>query len=196
MRRPNGRRRVAIERMENAANRQVTFSKRRGGFFKKATELCTLCGAHLAIAILSEGKAYSCGHPDVESIVDKFLELNLDAEVPNPVVVPQQNPNADTLNRQINRLTRSIEKEKERGRALQALRTEPPIEELSLSELKRLCEALEFAEEEAERVYSQQLECLIEFPYQTLGSALAPLRDVESTSSDSDDEGPSGSNAE
>lgn len=198
MRRPRGRRIIQIARMQNPINRQVTFSKRRNGVFKKATELCTLCGANLAIVIFaSRNKVYSVGHPSVESIADRFLGENPppDADTPNPIVVPQQNDNTDALNRKLNRLVSSIEKEKERGKDLQASRTEPSIEQLSFSELKKLCEALEAADLEVEMVARQQMECLIEFPYQTLGSAFAPLGVVESSSSDSD-EGSSGSHGE
>lgn len=43
------------------------FSKRRVGLFKKACELCMLCGAKIAIAIISPDiKVFSSGHPRVE----------------------------------------------------------------------------------------------------------------------------------
>ncbi|KAM3377356.1 hypothetical protein P3S68_009769 [Capsicum galapagoense] len=64
-----GRKKVEIVKMKNESNMQVTFSKRRAGLFKKASELCTLCGAEIAIVVFSPGKAnkvYSFGHPSVE----------------------------------------------------------------------------------------------------------------------------------
>ncbi|XP_047048745.1 MADS-box transcription factor 23-like isoform X1 [Lolium rigidum] len=48
-----GRGKIAIERIENATNRQVTFSKRRGGLMKKARELAILCDADLALIVFS-----------------------------------------------------------------------------------------------------------------------------------------------
>uniref|UniRef100_J3N8L2 MADS-box domain-containing protein n=1 Tax=Oryza brachyantha TaxID=4533 RepID=J3N8L2_ORYBR len=39
--------RIAIWRIDNLAARQVTFSKRRRGLFKKAGELFILCDAEL-----------------------------------------------------------------------------------------------------------------------------------------------------
>ena len=47
------RERIAIRRIENLAARQVTFSKRRRGLFKKAEELSILCDAEVGLAVFS-----------------------------------------------------------------------------------------------------------------------------------------------
>ena len=48
-----------MRRIENAASRQVTFSKRRNGLLKKAYELSVLCDAEVALIIFSSrGKLY------------------------------------------------------------------------------------------------------------------------------------------
>ncbi|KAH9805082.1 Floral homeotic protein APETALA 3 [Citrus sinensis] len=44
---------MEMKRIENATNRQVTFSKRRNGLFKKARELTILCDAKVSILICS-----------------------------------------------------------------------------------------------------------------------------------------------
>ncbi|KAK2968906.1 hypothetical protein RJ640_018598 [Escallonia rubra] len=45
--------------------------------FQEASELCTICGADIAIIVFSPGKkVLSFGHPRVESIVDRFLTRN------------------------------------------------------------------------------------------------------------------------
>nr|XP_009768032.1 PREDICTED: agamous-like MADS-box protein AGL62 [Nicotiana sylvestris] len=55
----------------------ILISKRRSGLFKKASELCTLCGVEIAIIVYSPArKVFSFGHPNVESIVDRFLSRN------------------------------------------------------------------------------------------------------------------------
>lgn len=74
-RRPSmGRQKIEIRRIESDEARQVCFSKRRAGLFKKASELSTLCGADVAAVVFSPaGKAFSFGHPSVESILDRFL---------------------------------------------------------------------------------------------------------------------------
>ncbi|KAG6483049.1 hypothetical protein ZIOFF_059689 [Zingiber officinale] len=48
-----------MRRIENAASRQVTFSKRRNGLLKKAHELSVLCDAEVALIVFSaRGKLY------------------------------------------------------------------------------------------------------------------------------------------
>jgi hypothetical protein len=58
------RRRIKIKRIENAATRQVTFSKRRGGLLKKAHDLSVLCDAQVAVIIFSsKGKLFEFASP-------------------------------------------------------------------------------------------------------------------------------------
>ncbi|XP_057788448.1 agamous-like MADS-box protein AGL62 [Salvia miltiorrhiza] len=69
-----GRKKIEIKKIENLSNRQVTFSKRRVGLFKKASELCILSGAEIAIIVHSLGKrVFSFGHPSTDAVVDRFL---------------------------------------------------------------------------------------------------------------------------
>nr|AFV74868.1 AP3-like protein [Balanophora fungosa] len=44
---------IQIKKIENATNRQVTYSKRKNGLFKKANELCVLCDARVSIIMFS-----------------------------------------------------------------------------------------------------------------------------------------------
>uniref|UniRef100_A0A0E0L9H9 MADS-box domain-containing protein n=1 Tax=Oryza punctata TaxID=4537 RepID=A0A0E0L9H9_ORYPU len=48
-----GRVKLQIKRIENSANRQVTFSKRRNGLIKKAYELSVLCDIDIALLMFS-----------------------------------------------------------------------------------------------------------------------------------------------
>nr|BAC80250.1 MADS-box transcription factor [Houttuynia cordata] len=48
-----GRGKIEIKRIENDTNRQVTFSKRKNGLFKKADELTVLCDAQISIIMFS-----------------------------------------------------------------------------------------------------------------------------------------------
>ncbi|CAI0404139.1 unnamed protein product [Linum tenue] len=45
---------VELRKIENAASRQVTFSKRRNGLLKKAHELSVLCDAEVAVIVFSQ----------------------------------------------------------------------------------------------------------------------------------------------
>nr|TKR90241.1 hypothetical protein D5086_0000236210 [Populus alba] len=69
-----GRQKIEIKKVEKESNRYVTFSKRKNGLFKKATELSTLCGAETAVIVFSEHqKLFSCGQPDVDKVLDRYL---------------------------------------------------------------------------------------------------------------------------
>ncbi|XP_022636054.1 MADS-box transcription factor 23 [Vigna radiata var. radiata] len=54
-----GRGKIEIKRIDNASSRQVTFSKRRTGLFKKAQELSILCDSEVAVIVFSNtGKLF------------------------------------------------------------------------------------------------------------------------------------------
>ncbi|XP_012833834.1 PREDICTED: agamous-like MADS-box protein AGL61 [Erythranthe guttata] len=68
-----GRRKIEIKKIEKKSSLQVTFSKRRIGLFRKASELSVLCGAEIAILVQSPAnKIYSYGHPSVETLLDRY----------------------------------------------------------------------------------------------------------------------------
>ncbi|KAM0895826.1 hypothetical protein ACQ4PT_023580 [Festuca glaucescens] len=59
-----GRGKIEIKRIENATNRQVTFSKRRGGLLKKANELAVLCDARVGVVVFSStGRMFEYSSP-------------------------------------------------------------------------------------------------------------------------------------
>ncbi|KAL0005348.1 hypothetical protein SO802_012909 [Lithocarpus litseifolius] len=79
-----GRQKIEVKQLEGT-KRQVTFSKRRAGLFKKASELCVLCGAEVAVMVITEkekenekgkGKTYCFGHPDVDTVLNRYLSEN------------------------------------------------------------------------------------------------------------------------
>ncbi|XP_050207857.1 agamous-like MADS-box protein AGL62 [Mercurialis annua] len=79
--RTKGRQKIEIKPIEGKSNLQVTFSKRRAGLFKKASELSLLCGAQVAVLAFSPGKkVFAFGHPNADSVIDRYLnELGLNA---------------------------------------------------------------------------------------------------------------------
>ncbi|QCD85242.1 agamous-like MADS-box protein AGL29 [Vigna unguiculata] len=95
-----GRRKIEITEVKDPNTKQVTFSKRRTGLFKKANELSILCGAEVAIVVFSPGnKPYSFGHPSVDAVADKFLQQESASDVavtPN-VVEGNDSSNADNI---------------------------------------------------------------------------------------------------
>ncbi|KAK1305200.1 MADS-box protein GGM13 [Acorus calamus] len=74
-----GRGKIQIRRIENATNRQVTFSKRRGGLLKKAHELAILCDVQLGLIIFSStGKMFEyCNPPSgMQMIIDRYQKIS------------------------------------------------------------------------------------------------------------------------
>nr|AQM52303.1 TM6 [Monotropa hypopitys] len=53
-----GRGKIEIKRIENSTNRQVTYSKRRNGIFKKAQELSVLCDAKVSLIMFSKTEKF------------------------------------------------------------------------------------------------------------------------------------------
>lgn len=72
-----GRGKVELKKIENPTNRQVTFSKRRMGLFKKANELAILCDAQIGVIIFSgSGRMYEYSSPPwrIASVFDRYLK--------------------------------------------------------------------------------------------------------------------------
>ncbi|CAL4899871.1 unnamed protein product [Urochloa decumbens] len=113
-RRPSmGRQKIEIRRIESDEARQVCFSKRRAGLFKKASELSILCGADVTAVVFSPaGKAFSFGHPSVESILDRFLDTSLGAGAGASTAAGDRA--VSELNRQYGELRTQLDTEKAR----------------------------------------------------------------------------------
>ncbi|KAF8019095.1 hypothetical protein BT93_H3848 [Corymbia citriodora subsp. variegata] len=149
-----GRQKIAISKIPKKNHLQVTFSKRRSGLFKKASELCTLCGVDIGIIVFSPAsKVFSFGHPEVEFIIDRFL-----AQDPAPpesgecrLIEAHRNANLRDLNGILTQVLEELEAERKRGEALDEMRRESqrqcwweaPIDELGLCELEQLGGSME-----------------------------------------------------
>ncbi|XP_042961122.1 agamous-like MADS-box protein AGL104 isoform X1 [Carya illinoinensis] len=72
-----GRVKLQIKRIENTANRQVTFSKRRNGLIKKAYELSVLCDIDVALIMFSPSGRLShfAGNKSIEEILARYFNL-------------------------------------------------------------------------------------------------------------------------
>jgi hypothetical protein len=73
-----GRKKIPMERIEDAKRLQVCFSKRRkarNGLVKKAFELSVLCGAQVGLIVFSPaGKPYTYGHSSLEAVLDRLVD--------------------------------------------------------------------------------------------------------------------------
>lgn len=150
-----GRQKIPIAKIAKRTNLQVTFSKRRSGLFKKASELCTLCGVEVAVIVFSPGmKPYSFGHPEVDSLLDRFLARNRNFNISLSDSSLQlgeahKNASAHELNMQLTRISNQVEAERKRGESLDKMSKasecwwENPVDELGLDELQILKSAME-----------------------------------------------------
>ncbi|XP_062207922.1 MADS-box transcription factor 51-like isoform X2 [Phragmites australis] len=69
--------RVQLRRIEDKASRQVRFSKRRAGLFKKAFELALLCDAEVALIVFSPaGKLYEYSSTSIECTYDRYQQFS------------------------------------------------------------------------------------------------------------------------
>ncbi|XP_042006054.1 myocyte-specific enhancer factor 2-like [Salvia splendens] len=118
-RKGKGRQKIEMAKIENDTNLQVTFSKRRAGVFKKASELSTLCGAECALVVYSPGdKPHSFGHPSVE-------------------VVTTRPPNR-SANREVVAVETQVDQAKQRRKELDGLPPVLQLESLNYQQLDQL----------------------------------------------------------
>ncbi|XP_061350063.1 MADS-box protein AGL24-like isoform X2 [Gastrolobium bilobum] len=67
------RRKIKIKKIDNVTARQVTFSKRRRGIFKKAEELSVLCDAEVGLVIFSAtGKLFEYPSSSMKDIITRY----------------------------------------------------------------------------------------------------------------------------
>ncbi|KAI9089780.1 hypothetical protein K1719_029073 [Acacia pycnantha] len=69
-----GRRKIEIKKVEESSKRLVTFSKRKLGLLRKASELSLLCESEIAAVVFSQqGKVFSSGYPNPDSVIQRYL---------------------------------------------------------------------------------------------------------------------------
>ncbi|KAL9270866.1 Agamous-like MADS-box protein AGL61-like protein [Drosera capensis] len=72
-----GRCKIPIAKIASKSKQHMAFSKRRAGLSKKASKICVLTGARIAIVTLSEaGKAFTFGNPSADSVISNYLQPN------------------------------------------------------------------------------------------------------------------------
>ncbi|PON99527.1 MADS-box transcription factor [Trema orientale] len=70
-----GRGKIQIKLIENQTNRQVTYSKRRNGIFKKARELTVLCDAKVSLIMISSNNKiheYASPGTSTKDMIDMY----------------------------------------------------------------------------------------------------------------------------
>ncbi|CAN0858309.1 MADS-box protein SVP [Linum grandiflorum] len=130
------REKIQIKKIDNATARQVTFSKRRRGLFKKAEELSVLCDADVALIIFSStGKLFQFSSSSMKEILERhnLHSKNLEKlEQPSLELQLVENSNFTRLSKEVADKTRQLRQM--RGEELQGL---------SIEELQNLEKSLE-----------------------------------------------------
>lgn len=147
------REKIQIKKIDNTTARQVTFSKRRRGLFKKAEELSVLCDADVALIIFSStGKLFEYSSSSMKEILEKhhLHSKNLvRLEQPSLELQLVENSNCSRLSREV----------AERSHQLRQLRGED-LQGLNIEELQQLERSLETGlgrviEKKAEKIMNE-----------------------------------------
>ncbi|KDP40963.1 hypothetical protein JCGZ_24962 [Jatropha curcas] len=152
-RKSRGRQKLEMVKISKESNLLVTFSKRRYGIFKKASELSTLCGAEVTVIVFSPGKkVFSFGQPSVEAVVNRFLSgTSPPISGAMQLIEAHRNARVRELNMQLTQILNQLEMEKKRGEELDQMKRvrqaqcwwESPIEDLDFERLQQLKASLE-----------------------------------------------------
>ncbi|OIT38319.1 PREDICTED: MADS-box protein JOINTLESS [Nicotiana attenuata] len=130
------REKIQIKKIDNATARQVTFSKRRRGLFKKAEELSVLCDADVALIIFSStGKLFEYSSSSMKEILERrdLHSKNLEKlDQPSLELQLVENSNYSRLSKEIS----------EKSHRLRQMRGEE-LQGLSIEELQQLERSLE-----------------------------------------------------
>ncbi|CAL0298962.1 unnamed protein product [Lupinus luteus] len=149
-----GRRKIEMKKITKESNLQVTFSKRRTGLFKKASELCTLCDAKVGLVVFSPAnKAFSFGDPSIDAIIDRYQMRDQQPQDMGNMqyLEAHRNANIQDLNDKINRINEDLEIEKKCSEELAKQKKEAqerfwwaaPIDEINGEQLEEFKSALE-----------------------------------------------------
>ncbi|CAD6247984.1 unnamed protein product [Miscanthus lutarioriparius] len=158
-----GRRKIDIKPIKCMEVRHVCFSKRREGLNKKASELCALTGAKVAVIVYSPaGKPYSFGHPSVSAVVERYLDLDpVSSAAANDAFEAPPPPMMYEFDGQRDRLCESIAAEVRWKDALDAAAraagvwTDDVVRQAEMGELVAMLTALERVKDDADHAMRQ-----------------------------------------
>ena len=129
------RQKIQIKKIDNTTARQVTFSKRRRGLFKKALELSTLCDAEIALIVFSAtGRLFEYSSSSMKQVIERhnLIAQNLEKIEQPSLELQLESNNYAMLSKEVAEKTHELRQM--RGEDLQGL---------SMEELKQLETLLE-----------------------------------------------------
>ncbi|KAK0579759.1 hypothetical protein LWI29_031005 [Acer saccharum] len=148
-----GKQAIEIKKIENENDRMVTFSKRKSGIFKKASEIAILTGAEVGVVIFSEsGKPHSFGSPSIKAVSNRFQGVNPPPyDITNHFAEAQRQDRIAGLNRKQNSLLHQITAEKDLEKRIKEVTKEKktqgwweaPIDDKNMKQLRQMEATLE-----------------------------------------------------
>lgn len=126
------RKKIQIKKIDNISSRQVTFSKRRKGLFKKAQELSTLCDADIALMVFSAtSKLFEYASSSMEQVIERRNGYSANHRL-------LDHPSTDQLQVESDSTCDTLRKKLEdKSRELRQLNGED-LQELTVEELQKL----------------------------------------------------------
>ncbi|KAL0312203.1 UNVERIFIED_CONTAM: Agamous-like MADS-box protein [Sesamum radiatum] len=143
-RQTRGRQRIPMRLIQSQDDLYATFSKRRVGLYKKASELSTLCGVDIGIIIFfSTDNPYSFFHPSMESVIERHRNPNQPQSDFARIVEAHTRTRIEQLNKRLDEVQDMKEQIKEREKYLdEVIKTQPkgwweqPIDSLNAQQVK------------------------------------------------------------
>ncbi|XP_034216221.1 MADS-box protein JOINTLESS-like isoform X2 [Prunus dulcis] len=124
------RKKIKIKKIDYLPARQVTFSKRRRGIFKKAEELSVLCESEVAVVIFSAtGKLFDYSSSSIKDVIERYKAHTNGVEKSDEPSVELQLENENQIG-----LSKELE---EKSNQLRQMKAED-LEELNFDELQKL----------------------------------------------------------
>ncbi|KAI5355731.1 hypothetical protein L3X38_008626 [Prunus dulcis] len=124
------KKKIKIKKIDYLPARQVTFSKRRRGIFKKAAELSVLCESKVAVVIFSAtGKLFDYSSSSIKDVIERYKAHTNGVEKSDEPSVELQLENENQIG-----LSKELE---EKSNQLRQMKAED-LEELNFDELQKL----------------------------------------------------------
>ncbi|GAA0146768.1 MADS box transcription factor [Lithospermum erythrorhizon] len=147
------REKIQIKKIDNATARQVTFSKRRRGIFKKAEELSVLCDADIGLIIFSStGKLFQYASSSMKEVLERrdLHSKNIEKlEHPSLELQLVEDSNHSNLSREVAEKTHQLRQM--RGEELQGL----GIDELQQLERSLECGLKRVVDKKGEKIMNE-----------------------------------------
>ncbi|CAL5213579.1 unnamed protein product [Lathyrus oleraceus] len=125
------RKKIQIKKIDNISSRQVTFSKRRKGLFKKAQELSTLCDADVALMVFSAtNKLFEYASSSMQQVIERRNGCSENHRL-------MDHPSADQFQVESESSNTLRKKLEDKSRELRQMNGED-LQELTVQELQKL----------------------------------------------------------